>query len=454
MRCAVLGAGWAGCAAAVTLARLAHEVTVFEAAPVAGGRARRVVRNGLALDNGHHLLIGAYVQTRNLLAVVHGGDGEAGLVRSPLHLVGFARDARAIELRSAAWPGAAGLLGGLMSARGFSLRERIGLVQWFRGLTRRGFRCPPTMTVDELLAAGPAVAAERLWRPLCLAALNTPPARASAQVFANVLRDAFTGPAGSSDFLVATTDLSTLFPDAALRYVEAQGGRIALRTRARLALQDDSVGVITGEKTLAFDAAVVAVGPHQLEDALEDARGFEAAVAAARALDYEPIATVWLGYERSTPLPAPLVRLDDAPGQWVADRADVLHRADPSARASLRQLLSVVISASGPHDALSGEALAAECAAQLRRLDPRIAAPAFTQTIVERRATYACTPQRPRPGVASAHPRVTLAGDWLDGEYPATLEAAVRTGVAAAFDLDARIAPTSRRERNAVDKVG
>jgi squalene-associated FAD-dependent desaturase len=436
-RVAVVGAGWAGCAAAVTLARLGRQVTLVEAAPVAGGRARRVVRAGLPLDNGQHLLLGAYVQTRNVLAAVHGGDGEAGLARSRLAIVGFARDAHSLALRARAWPGALGLLAGLATAHGLAMSERAGLVAWFRRLAARGFRCDAAMTVDALVADGPVAAAERVWKPLCLAALNTPTSRASAQVFANVLAAAFTGPTGSSDFLLPSTDLSAVFPDAASRFVELHGGRVLLRTHARVEqAAPDGVAIEMGGHRETFDAAVLAVGPHQLADVVDGEPALAETLHAARGLAYEPIATAWLGYAARTPLPAPVARLDDAPGQWVVDRPDVLARAASDAsRPPLAQLLAVVISASGPHDALDTKALVRACDAQLRRLEPRLPPLAWSQAIVERRATYACTPGRPRPATILPHPRIALAGDWLDEAFPATLEAAVRTGVAAAFAL-------------------
>lgn len=437
MHAAVVGAGWAGCAAAVTLARLAHRVTVFETAPVAGGRARRVVRAGLPLDNGQHLLLGAYVQTRNVLAVVNGGDGEAGLVRTALAIEPLASDPSALRLRARRLPAPFGLLAGLLAAKGLSLVERLAVVGWFHRLQRRDFRCPAGMTVAELIAEGP-VAAGGLWRPLCLAALNTPVERASAQVFANVLRAAFASCAEASDFLFASTDLSALFPDAALRYVEARGGRAALRTRARIVGVDDgSVTIDDGVRNERFDSAVIAVGPHQLDATLPHDPVFSPALDAARGLGYEPITTVWLGYASRTPLPVPIARLDDAPGQWIVDRPEVLSRAgEDASRPALAQVVAMVISAGGPHDALAPAQLAAACDAQLRRLLPRWPPLAWSQTIVEQRATYACTPDRPLPASALPHPRVALAGDWVDAEFPATIEAAVRTGVAAAMALE------------------
>ncbi len=196
------------------------------------------------------------------------------------------------------------------------------------------------------------------------------------------------------------------------------------------------VTVAAGDRPVAASAAIVAVGPHQLRqafapEALAAHPPLPAAIDALAGLAYEPIATIWLGYATPLRLPAPMLRLDDAPGQWVFDRPDILARAGPGAP-RLAQLLAVVISASGPHTALAGDALAHTVDAQLRRLDPALPPCAWSQAIVEKRATYACTRGRPRPSGPRLAPGVYLAGDYVDADYPATLEAAVRSGIAAA----------------------
>ena len=216
---AVIGAGWAGCAAAVALAEAGVAVIVYETGAVPGGRARRVERDGLGLDNGQHLLLGAYTRTLEILTRVHGADGaRAAFVRRPLALVPFAAaQADALTLRVRRAPGRLGLLAGLLAARGLSWTERFANLRWFRGIAQAHFVRPPCETVGRMLAPLPPRVTRLLWEPLCLAALNTPIATASAQVFANVLREAFAGPAAASDFLVPATDLSALFPEAALR---------------------------------------------------------------------------------------------------------------------------------------------------------------------------------------------------------------------------------------------
>jgi len=438
---AVIGGGWAGCAAAVTLARAGMQVRLFESAPVLGGRARRVMRAGLPLDNGQHLLLGAYEQTLALLALVHGDiAARAVLTRRPLTIVPLARQQEgALTLIRSRPAGALGLLLGLLSAHGLTWRERIANIAWFLRLKRAGFARGPNETVARMLAALPQRAAQGLWEPLCLAALNTPPEIASAQIFANVLKAAFAGNANASDFLLPATDLTAMFPEAAARFVERRGGVMRTAAPARIvrAVSNDTT-LRVGDAMHSASAVVIAVGPHQLSGAFApevltarpELREFLEQMAA---LAYEPIVTVWLGYAAAISLPATIARLDDAPGQWVVDRPEILAQAhaDPR-RPPLQQLLAVIVSASGPHERLDHGGLMRAVDAQLRRLQPARSPCTWSQVIAERRATYACTPRRMRPGQVRLVAGVYLAGDYVDADYPATLEAAVRSGIAAA----------------------
>jgi squalene-associated FAD-dependent desaturase len=438
---AVIGGGWAGCAAAVTLAAAGVPVTLYEAARVLGGRARRVDRDGLPLDNGQHLLLGAYASTLTLLRLLDGsGAARRNLARLPLTLAPFSpSQADALEVRARRWPGRLGLLAGLLLARGLTWPERRRNIAWFRQLEQSGFRRPREETVAGMLAPLPPRVARLLWEPLCLAALNTPVASASAQVFANVLRAALAGPREASDFLVPATDLGTLFPDAAARFLARHGGRCERDTRVQVvgAARDGVMLSVHGQARSAA-AAIVAVGPHQLPRAFASevmmrSPALRAAVDALQLLDYEPIVTVWLGYASPIPLAHRLARLDDAPGHWVFDRRDILDRAtEASTRTPLAALLAVVISAGGVHLQWPHAELAQRVDAQLRRLRPDLPPCAWSWVVSERRATYACTPLRARPVGPRLGTGVYIAGDYVDAEFPATLEAAVRSGIAAA----------------------
>ena len=435
---AVVGAGWAGCAAAVTLAQAGIAVTLFEQAKTPGGRARRVAVDGRTLDNGQHLLIGAYRQTLALMATVHGVAAPASLFRRlPLTLAPFA-PGEGVALAARRLPAPLHLVAAFAGARGLSWPERFGLAAGFRRLAAADFRCPPGQTVGECFAAAPPRAMAALWTPLCIAALNTPPERASAQMFANVLRATLTRGAADSDFLVPATDLSTLVPDAALRFVAGAGGTVRTGVTVRGVSADADAGgvrVDAAGRDERFAAAVVAVGPHQLAATVggDGDAPWRPALDAVGAFGYESITTVYLEYAGPVPLPAPIARLDDAPGQWVFGRAAAESKMKEPDGASTR--LAVVISANGPHDALDHAMLARVVDAQLRRLRPALPALTWAKVIAERRATYACTPALRRPAAGRVAAGLYLAGDYTDPEFPATLEAAARSGVQAARAL-------------------
>src|SRR5262249_16420519 len=181
-------------------------------------------------------------------------------------------------------------------------------------------------TVAECFAGTPRRAFDALWAPLCLAALNTPPHAASAQIFANVLRAALAGSARDSELIIPAVDLSACFPEAAARFVAERGGSLRMGTTARAVVAGDRTVIVeTGTGAESFAAAIVAVGPHQLATTLGDqTRGdpaWRATLAEVGAFAYESITTIYLAFAERVPFDVPLLRLTGGPGQWVFDRS-------------------------------------------------------------------------------------------------------------------------------------
>jgi len=426
-RVAVIGGGYAGFAAAVTLATAGCAVTVFESARTLGGRARRVEAYRITVDNGQHILLGAYAQTLALIHTVHGAGAEPELLdRRRLRL----EEPGVFRLSTPALPAPLHLAVALLLARGWSWADRQATIAFMRGLRREHFRCDSALSVGSLLGGQPAPVIRALWEPLCLAALNTPITVASAALFLNVLAAAFGARARDSDLLLPRVDLSSLFPDPAAAYVADRGGEIRKSTMVNgLAARADGVTLRIGYGEERFDAAVLAVGPHQLTHLLFDGGGDPRASQALNqvaAFAYEPIVTAYLKYSTPLELAHPMQKLDGAPGQWVFDRGQL---------EGPKGLAAVVISTDFPSTRIGHNALARSIDAQLHRLQPSLPAPTWMQVIAERRATYACIAGLARPAPGKIAPRLWLAGDYTDAEFPATLEAATRSGVAAAQAL-------------------
>jgi len=415
---AVVGAGWAGLAAAVTLAEHGVRVTVFEASRSLGGRARRVSLDGVDLDNGQHVLIGAYRETLRLMRKV-GADPDELLLRLPLEL----RYADGFHLRAPRLPYPLNLFVALLRAKGMPLAQAFSALRFMAALRARRFRVEPDRSVAQLLDEHRQAGALRshLWEPLCVSALNTPLGSASAQVFLNVLRDGLAGARDASDLLIARSDLGRVFPEPAAQYVRARGGEILLGTPVRRIERTPGGFRLNDMQT--FSGVVIACGPHQAGPLLVQLPEIGGALAAIDAFAYEPIVTCYLQYPESVLLPSPMLGFNGGMVQWVFDRGRL---------GGPKGLLAAVISASGAHQQLTKEELTARIEIELKAALGELPSLRWSQVITEKRATFSCTPALARPRVATAIPRLLLAGDYLAGEYPGTLEAAVLSGVAAA----------------------
>jgi squalene-associated FAD-dependent desaturase len=401
---------------------------VLEASPACGGRARSVSGRApdgstVLLDNGQHILIGAYTESLKMMQLL-GVDLESAFVRLPLTLRFPDGDGLALPR----WPGRLGLLGGILGARGWSATDKLAVLKMARQWESSGYQCDAQTTVSELFKDLPRRVVESFFEPLCVSALNTPIQRASAQVFLTVLRDALAAGAGSSDLMLPALPLSATLPDAATQWLQSRGVTVELGKRVR---QLRSVGQAWALDDESFDAVIWAT---DLRQAIRCFAGAAAAaptevaerliawVATSHGLGFEAIATVY-AFARGATLAQPLLALRsagaDAPAQFVFDRGRL---GGPAG------LLAFVVSASCG----SREELQAAVLEQGRRqlglhLQP-------VQTIVEKHAGFACTAGVVRPGMAIA-PGLFVCGDYIAGPYPATLEAAVRSGQAAALAL-------------------
>ena len=416
MKVAIVGAGWAGLAAAIEATQRGHVVSLFDTSRVAGGRARALPgsADGADLDNGQHILIGAYRETLRLMHTV-GVAAEQALASQPLSM--RFPDGRGMSLPD--WPAPWDALHGICCATGWTWSDRWSLVRAFARWRWSGFACPASSSVSELCVGIQARVMEELIDPLCVSALNTPSERASGQVFLRVLQDALFGPRGSSHLLLPKVNLSRLFPEAAVHWLNERGCQVHLGHRVMsLRAQGDGWSLDGGS----YDAVLLACTANESARLVEEAAvGASAWIETARALRYESIATVYAQAPSGLPQAMLALRSDQRfPAQFVFDRDRL---------GGQHGLLAFVVSAS-THEREQLQAAVLEQAAQQLGMSNLHA----VQTVVEKRATFACTPALRRPGAAIA-PGLWACGDYVDGPYPATLEGAVRSGVAAALSL-------------------
>jgi squalene-associated FAD-dependent desaturase len=431
MKVVVIGGGMAGLAAAIRLQEQRHDVVLLERRGLLGGRATstRDVVTGDVVDNGTHLMLGGYHQTLDL---VRRAGAEDLLLRDDSLRIEYVDAQGRTRLSCPPVVAPLHLALGLLrlrlpwSARWQALRFGLAL-GW--GRHPRG----------ETLAAyfarhgqGPAVR-RLLWDPLSTAILNVAPEVGDAGLLVTCLRRAFFLRAADS----AMVFLRAGFGDLAARlgrYVETRAGVVRRRAAVNgIAVRDGRVsGVVVGNESVAADAVVCAVPWNKVAALVPEPWRSAAPFAGLAQLGTSPILSVELWLDHVV-VDEVMVGLRDSEIEWVFDKGR-LH-----GRRSAPQYLSFILSAAERGAARTNPALVAMAEDTLRRFFPKMHAARVLRSLVRREpeATFVCSPEHEalRPGPITPLPGLYLAGDWTDTGLPATIEAAVASGYAAARAL-------------------
>lgn len=423
-RVAIVGAGWAGCAAAVEAAGNGFDVTLFEASRLLGGRARKTEIEGLTLDNGQHILLGAYSKTLKMMERV-GIDPDAAFLRIPLQMH-YPPGSGAMNFETPRLPAPLHLAVGLFRTKGLGWEDKIALARFFTACRHIRWDIGedrPLVRLLEQFWQTPRLYG-LLWRPLCMASMNTPPEEASAQVFLSILKDSLGARRHASDMLLPRMNLSAIFPEKAAGYLKEKGGKIRLGETVRTLDRDESGWMVNSYHNERYDAVILATSAASAATLLKG----QADVSLLEQFEYEPISTCYLKYPDTVRLSRPFYALLDNPdrkewGQYVFDRGQLAQ--------GQQGLMAVVVSVSSTVDKMDKESLADDIAAQLAKSfnRPELENPLWSRIITERRATFACTPNLERPALMTGKDGLFLTGDYMRSDYPATLESAISSGM-------------------------
>ena len=425
----MIGGGIAGLSAAATLASQGIKVTLLDAGPQLGGRARSVAiefnSQVYQLDNGQHIMLGAYRETLKLLGKIGVNEKDAFL-RMPLNLETRAGGQTVFKLAPPAWlPTPFNQLIGFLCCQGLTWHERISTIQFMLRLKKSNYQ----LITDEPLAdylqknTQSSNVVTLLWEPLCLAALNTPIHLASSKVFLNVLRDTFHKKT-DSDFLLPKLDLSQLFSVPIAHYLKQHNATILHNKRVKnITRSANGYNISTKEEVFEASHVIIAMSPVRLRNVIGDLPKLNFIAEQTDSYSYQPITTIYLQYQPNATLSAPMLGLAGGLSQWVFDRG---------ALCGQNGLMAVIISAEGKHQEITQEALALKVAQELKTAFPQLDKPLWHKVIAEKRATFSCNVNLPRPANSTLYPNLFIAGDYTYADYPATIEGAVRSGVSAA----------------------
>lgn len=429
----VVGGGWAGAAAAVEAVRRGRRVVLVEERPYLGGRARSFVdrTTGEIIDNGQHLMMGAYHATLQTLAAL---GTDVHLRRQRALSVLFAVPGGHTDLLDAGRFGITGRAGvalGILALRRVSWSGRLAALRFARRVQTGRVDTHGRTCMDLLRAEGqPQDVITRFWEPIILATLNAAPDRAAASLLTTVLQRAFFGSGTDSQLLLPMHGLS-VFLDPLPSYLAASGGEVVTSASADALHRDgDRVTAVTlsNGRTIDCDAVVLAVPPRAL------ARIAGAPVVQLDDLTFSPIVSVYLWYDRPW-LDHAFAALLGTTTQWVFNRR-LLAQAETDVISAHPGHVALTISAGTSIVDRPSPEIITHCDAELRSVFASMHGATLQHGLVikEKSATFLATPdiERRRPPASTSLSNVFLAGDWTNTGLPATIEGAAQSGIEAA----------------------
>ncbi|VAW62032.1 Phytoene desaturase, pro-zeta-carotene producing [hydrothermal vent metagenome] len=433
---AIIGGGWSGLAAAIELCRCGHKVTLFESSPQLGGRARSIQWKNMTLDNGQHLMLGAYQTMLSLFNTLNSApdinnDISELFEQLPHQLLMLdARNGSTVfDLQLPTFPAPLHLLFGILKTRQLSLPDKYRLLIRFNHLLNTPIKTD--LSVSDWLSSAnlPESYQKSILEPVCLAALTTHPQQASAKTFRTVLQQTFNAPASYTDLLIPRTDLSPLFPALAEKFILHHGGEI--KTRSKLNSLQTNNGLVesiyVNNEKLSFDQFILATPPSVTASLLKDINETSAIYKQITQLKFEPISTLYLQFKQPVSLPATMTGMLNGLTEWVFER-----RVDGYA-----DVLAAVFSARGEHSQLTAEQLTKQVLRELSCCIDHLPELLDSKLIIDKRAAFQCHPgvDQNRPGIRTPIKNLNLCGDYVYIEennqpgLPSTLEGALRSGV-------------------------
>lgn len=430
----VVGAGFAGVAAATALAEGGARVLVLETRQRPGGRAYSWTDpdTGEVQDNGQHVLAAFYDETASLLRRL--GTESALAVDATFHLTIWERGRGTFALRCPDLPAPLHWLAAIGTCPRLGARARllaIDLPRRVRALAERNGDASRATVASWLREIGGNEDLMAILDPLALASLNETPEEGSAGLFGGVLERIFTSPAKTSGLALPRRGLGDLLGGFE-GYVAARGGEVRYRATA-LGVRVEGgraagVSLLGGERVPA--PCVILAVPHDRAGWMLAPEHFGAFHAITQ-VAWSPIVSTVHTYDRPI-LPTRFVGLLGTRTQWAFDRGEV----------DGRHPVGTVRSAAFADVERPGAEILAETARELAEAFPpaRGATLLGSRVYKERRATIRSTPavQPLRPPSETRVTGLFFAGDWTGTGLPPTIEGAVKSGHRAAALAAAR----------------
>jgi squalene-associated FAD-dependent desaturase len=411
----VIGGGLAGLSAAVHLTNKNFKVDLLESSPKLGGRAYsfRAKNGNDILDNGQHILMGCYEETLHLMKII--GAEDKLKYQSNLEISFLKENAEQFKLKSAPLPHPFNLLLGLLSYKAITFKARLKVLKFFLKIPTYSDEELRRMSVSEWLTREnqDENISKAFWEVISVGTLNTSIKKASAKIFADILRKIFLNNKISSTIILPAYGLSETFCIPAQKFIESRGSNVLLSHHVTgFRIKDNNiVEVQTDQGNLFdFDYVVSAIPLYSVNKFVPVSQ-----LNKIPDLIYSSILSVHL-WIKVNQLKEEFYGLINSPVHWIFNKGNyltiIISDADYLMGKPKEELLDIVVNELEKFIGLNRDNV----------LD--------FQIIKEKRATFIPSEKilDSRPDVITNLDNFFIAGDWVDTGLPSTIEGAVKSG--------------------------
>lgn len=427
----VIGGGLAGLSASVKLVKAGASILLIEKNNHLGGRTYSFVEKNTksVVDNGQHLLVGAYKNTFKYLEII--GTSE---LLSKQELNGFIfleNGKKCEEIVIPQVPKPLNLFIAIFKMRALSISEKIDLLKLGLAIKNwdQNFQfLIKNTTVKNWLDFYEQNDRTRkyFWYPLTISIMNESPDVASAYLFANAIKRTYFDEGESSKIWIPAVGQSELYVEQAVKLIESSKSKIILNKKVNKIITKDRkyVGIEAGE-VLKSKYAICAVPHLNFLNILKDSYLYDK-YSHIGDFNLSPIVSVNIWFDRDV-MEYEFVGLIGTTVQWVFNRSKILSYVNKK-----QFYIAAVISNAREILNLSREQILNIVLNDLKKNFPKMndAKILFYKVIKERAATFSATPEVEtfRPEQESKIKNLYIAGDWTKTDLPATIEGAVYSG--------------------------
>jgi squalene-associated FAD-dependent desaturase len=420
----IIGGGLAGLSAGVYAIRNGYKPIILEAAPRLGGRAQSFFDTHLntVIDNGQHILMGCYKNTLQLMNIC--GASDNFIYQDSLRAAFIDNNAKEHRLRCPKFIYPYNLLWGILHYSALTIPERMLVIKFFIRLLFQPTKWLGNRNVREWLSDRGQ--SERisgaLWDFISIGALNTNPEKASARLFAHILREMFLKGNFNSTIILPKYDLTRSLIEPMEKHITDNGGTIVTSKRAvEISLSGNAVSSITTDdgKEFQADQYVLAIPPYAIAKLIDAKAVIDAPL---DAFSYSTIVSIHIRTNE--------INLSEPFYGPIGSKIHWLFRHDDH--------ISLVISSADKYMDMSDETIMEMVSAELKTyFSIRLPTDVNYRIIKSKRATFVPSPDivNRRPSARIKYTNLFLAGDWIDTGLPATIEGAVLSGKEAICNL-------------------